>query len=97
MARSLAVTRRRALLSQLEELGARKRHTHPKRAEVHKHGGLALDINDAAKAVLVVRHQITPLVNLGRFLDDKDIEGTTRQVPSPRAGARLFHLITLRA
>jgi hypothetical protein len=61
------------------------------RAEVHEHGGLALDIDNAAKAVLVMRHQITPPVYLGRLLDDRDIEGTTRQVPSPRAGARLFH------
>jgi hypothetical protein len=63
------------------------------RAEVHEHGGLALDIDNAAKAVLVVRHQIMPLVYLGRFLDDGNIEGTTRQVPSPRAGARWFHFI----
>ncbi len=63
------------------------------RAEVHEHGGIALDIDDAAKAVLVVRHQIAPLVGFGRFLDDRDIERTTRQVPSPRAGARWFHLI----
>ena len=63
------------------------------RAEVHQHGGLAFDIDNAAEAVLVVRHQITPLVYLGRFLDDRDIEGTTGQVPSPRAGARWFHFI----
>jgi hypothetical protein len=81
------------LTSQLEELGARKRYTHPVRAEIHEHSGLALDIENAAKAVLVVRHQITPLVNLGRFLDDGDIEGTTRQIPSTRGGARWFHFI----
>ena len=63
------------------------------RAEVDDDGGLALDVDNAAKAVLVVRHQITPLVYLGRFLDDRDIEGTTRQVPSPRAGASWFHFI----
>jgi len=63
------------------------------RAEVDEHGSLALDIDNAAKAVLVVRHQNTRLVYLGRFLDDVDIERTTRQVPSPRAGARWFHLI----
>jgi hypothetical protein len=80
-----------SLPSQLEELGARKRYSHSMRAEVHEHGGLALDINNGAKAVLVVRHQITQLVYLGRFFDDGDIEGTTRQVPSPRAGARWFH------
>jgi len=63
------------------------------RAEVDEHGCFALDIDNAAKSVLVVRHQITPLVYLGRFLDDGDIEGTTWQVPSPRAGARWFHHI----
>jgi hypothetical protein len=62
-------------------------------AEVHEHGGLTLDIDNAAEAVLVVRDQITRLVCLGRFLDDGDIEGTTRQVPSPGAGARWFHFI----
>ena len=63
------------------------------RAEVDEHGCFALDIDNAAKSVLVVRHQITPLVYLGRFLDDGDIEGTTWQVPSPRAGARWLHFI----
>lgn len=62
-------------------------------AEVHEYGGLALDANNAAKAILVVCHQIRPLVYLGRFLDDGDIEGATRQVPSRRAGARWFHSI----
>ena len=78
---------------QLEELGARKRHTYPMRAEIHEHGGLALDIDDASKAIFVVRHQITPLIYLGRFLDNGDIERTTRQVPSPRAGACWFHFV----
>ena len=82
-----------SLPSQLEELGARKRYTHPMRTEVHEQCGLALDFDNAAKAVLVVRHQITLLVYLGRFLDDGDIERTTGQVPSPRAGARWFHVI----
>jgi hypothetical protein len=81
------------LPSQLEELGARERYAHPMRAEVHEHGGLALDIDDAAEAVLVVSHQITPLIYLGRFLDDGDIEGTIRQVSSPGACARWFHFI----
>ena len=63
------------------------------RAKVHEHSSVTLDIDNAAKAVLVVRHQITALVYLGRFLDDGDIEGTTRQGPSPRAGTRWFHLI----
>jgi hypothetical protein len=63
---------------QLEELGARKLYPHPVRAEVHEHGSLSLDIENAAKAVLVVRHQITPLINLGRLLDDGDVKGASR-------------------
>jgi hypothetical protein len=64
--------------SQLEELGARQFYTHPMRPEVHEHGSLSLDIENAAKAVLVVRHQITPLIGLDRLLDDGDIEGASR-------------------
>jgi len=76
---------------QLEELGARKCYTQPVRAEIHQYGGLALDIDNAAKAVLIVRHQVTPLVCLGKFLDDGDIKGTSRQVPPRGAGARWPH------
>ena len=57
------------------------------RAKVHKYGGLALYVENAAKAVLVVRHQITPFVGLDRFLNDGDIKGASRQGASPEASA----------
>jgi hypothetical protein len=82
---------------QLEELGARKWYTQPVRAEIHQYGGLALDIDNAAKAVLIVRHQVTPLVCLGKFLDDGDIKRASRQVPPRAAGARWPHFPTVRA
>ena len=62
---------------QLDQLGAGKRYTHPLRSEVHQYSGLVLDLENAAKAVLVVRHQITLLVGLDRFLDDGDIKGAS--------------------
>jgi hypothetical protein len=65
-------------------------------AEVDEHRRLALlalDIENGAKTVLVVRHQVLPLVHLDGFLDDRDIEGTSWQVPSAGASARWLHLI----
>jgi hypothetical protein len=67
---------------QLEELGARKRHTYPVRSEVDQHVGLARDLKHTSEAVFIVRHQISRLVSLsGGFLDDGDIKRTSGQVP----------------
>ena len=76
---------------QLEQLGARERNAYPACSEVDQHVGLVPDLEDTAEAILVVCHQVTRLVGLSRFLDDGDIEGTTRQVASPSAGACWFH------
>jgi hypothetical protein len=78
-------------LLQLEELGARKRYTHPLRAEVDEYRGLVFDIENAAETVLVVRHQILPLIGLNGFLDDGHIKRTAGQVPPCGAGARWSH------
>jgi len=61
------------------------------RAEVHEYGAITLHVKNAAKTVLVMRYKVIPLVDLDRFLDDGDIEGTSRQVAPSGAGARWLH------
>ena len=76
--------------SELDQLGERGKDPNLPRREVHDHRGIALDEDDPAKAVLVVRHQVVQLVLLdGRSLGRR-LEGTGRKM-APAPGAAAVH------
>jgi hypothetical protein len=80
--------------SELGELGARRHDPHLTRTELDDQGGVPLDADDPAQAVLIVSH----LVLLGELLcrrGGRGLEGTCGQV-APGPGAGRFHPFSMR-
>jgi hypothetical protein len=76
--------------SELGQLCAWRRDPHPARAEIDDQGGVILDADDPAEAVLIVGHQVLNGELLGRRSERRDPEGTCGQ-EAPGGGAGRFH------
>ena len=76
--------------SELGQLRAWRRDPHPARAEIDDQGGVILDADDPAEAVLIVCHLVLNGELLGRRSERRDPEGTCGQ-EAPGGGAGRFH------
>jgi len=76
--------------SELGQLRARHRDPHPARAEVDDQGGVILDADDPAEAVLIVCYLVLLRELLGRGSGGRGAEGTCGQ-EAPGGGAGRFH------
>jgi len=76
--------------SELGQLRARHRDPYAARAEINDQGGVILDADDPAEAVLIVCHLVLNGEVLGRGNERRDPEGTCGQ-EAPGGGAGRFH------
>jgi len=78
------------MASELGQLRARHRDPHPARAEVDDQGGVILDADDPAEAVLIVCYLVLLRELLGRGSGRRGAEGTCGQ-EAPGGGVGGFH------
>ncbi len=76
--------------SELGQLGAWRRDPHPPRTEIDDQGGVILDADDPAEAVLIVCHLVAHGELLGRRSEGRRAEGTCRQ-EGPGTGTFHYH------
>src|SRR5882757_10173193 len=76
--------------SELGQLRAWRRDPYQARAEIDDQGGVILDADDPAEAVLIVCHLVLDGEVLGRGKDRRGREGTRGQ-EAPGGGAGRFH------
>ena len=77
-------------VSEFGQLGARRHDPHTARTEIHDQGGVNLDADDPAEAVLIVGDLIPHGELLSRRSGGRGAEGTGGQV-APGRGAGWFH------
>jgi len=76
--------------SELGQLRAWHHDPHPVRAEIDDEGGVILDTDDPAEAVLIVCYLVLLRELLGRRSGRRGAEGTCGQ-KAPGGGAGMFH------
>ena len=76
--------------SELGQLGARRRDPYPARTETDDQGGVILDADDPAEAVLIVCYLVLLRELLGRRSGRRGAEGTCGQ-EAPGGGVGGFH------
>ena len=85
-----AARRKPPTASELGQLRAWHRDPYQARAEIDDQGGVILDADDPAEAVLIVCHLVLDGEVLGRGKDRRGREGTRGQ-EAPGGGAGRFH------
>jgi hypothetical protein len=88
--RRTAARRMPPAASELGQLRAWHRDPHPARAEIDDEGGVILDTDDPAEAVLIVCYLVLLRELLGRRSGRRGAEGTCGQ-EAPGGGAGMFH------